>query len=54
MKYEEEKEEDELMDMVQIEHGNRKSDHLVSKYFFVLKLKILFKYFIQNKNDPKK
>ena len=54
MKYEEEKEEDELMDMVEIEDGNRKSDHLVSKYFFVPKLKDLLKYFIQNKNDPKK
>ena len=54
MKYEEEKEEDELMDMVEIEDGNRKSDHLVSKHFFVPKLKNLLKYFIQNKNDPKK
>ena len=54
VRYEEEKEEDELMDMVEIEDGNRKSDHLVSKYFFVPKLKDLLKYFIQNKNDPKK
>ena len=54
MKYEEEKEQDELMDMVEIEDGNRKSDHLVRKYVFVTKLKNLLKYFIQNKNDPKK
>ena len=33
MKYEEEKEEDEVMDMVERENG-KKSDHLVSKYFF--------------------
>ena len=30
MKYEEEKEEDELMEMVETEDDNRKSDHLVS------------------------
>ena len=47
------KKKDELMDMVEIEDGNRKSNHLVSKYFFVPKLKDLLKYFIQNKNDPK-
>ena len=51
MKYEAEKEEDELMDMVEIEDGNRKTVHL---YFFVPKLKHLLNYFIQNKNDPKK
>ena len=54
MKYEEEKEEDELLEMVEIEDNNRKSVHLVSKYFFVPKLTNLLKYFIQNKNDPKK
>ena len=54
MKYEEEKEEDDLMDMVGIEDDNRLSDHLVSKYFFVPKLKIWLKYFIQNKNDVEK
>ena len=41
MKYEKEKKEGELMDMVEIEDGNRKSEHLVSKYFFVVKLKDL-------------
>ena len=45
MKYEEEKEEDELMEMAEIEDDNRKSDHLVSKYFFVPKLKNLLKKF---------
>ena len=40
--------------MVEIEDGNRKSDHLVSKYFLVPKLKDLLKYFIQTKNDLKK
>ena len=40
--------------MVEIEDDNRKSVHLVSKYFFVPKLTNLHKYFIQNKNDPKK
>ena len=42
------------MEMVETEDDNRKSNHLVSKYFFVPKLKNLLKYFIQNKNDPKK
>ena len=46
MKYEEEKEEDELLEMVEIEDNNRKSVHLVSKYFFVPKLTNLLKYFI--------
>ena len=55
MKYEhEEKEENELMDMVEIEDGNRQSDHLVSKYFFVPKLKHLLEYFNRNENDPKR
>ena len=40
--------------MVEIEDGNRQSDHLVSKYFFDPKLKFLVKYFIRNKNDPEK
>ena len=34
MKYEEEKEEDEVMYMVERENG-KKSDHSVSKYFFL-------------------
>ena len=40
--------------MIEIEDDNRKSDHLVSKYLFVPKLKNLLKYFIQNKNGPEK
>ena len=54
MTYEEEKEEEKLMDMVEIEDGNRKSDHLVHKYFLVPKLKDLLKYFIQRKKTIQK
>ena len=54
MKSEEEKEEDELMEMVETEDDNRESNHLVSKYFSVPKLKYLLEYSNQNKNDPEK
>ena len=50
MKFEEEEEKYKLMKMVEIEDDNRESNHLVSEYFFVLKLKRLLKYFNQNKN----
>ena len=46
----EEEEKYKLMKMVEIEDDNRESNHLVSEYFFVLKLKRLLKYFNQNKN----
>ena len=42
------------MEMVEIEHDNRESSHLVSKYFFVPKLKHLLEYFNRYKNDKKK
>ena len=42
------------MEMVEIEDDNRESNHLVSKYFFVPKLKDLLEYFNKNKNGPKK
>ena len=42
------------MKMVEIEDDNRESNHLVSKYFFVPKLKHLLKYFNKNKNVPEK
>ena len=51
---EEEKEENKLMKMVEIEDGNKKCDHLVSKCFFVPKLKDLLEYFDKNKNNPEK
>ena len=54
MKFEEEEEKYKLMKMVEIEDDNRESNHLVSKYFFVRKLKHLLEYFNQIKNDPKK
>ena len=55
MKFEEEEEEEEkLIGIIEIEDNNRKSDHLVSKYFFVSKLKHLLEYFKENKNDPEK
>ena len=54
MKSEEEKAEDELMEMVETEDDNRESNHLVIKYFFVPKLKTLLEYFNQNKNDSEK
>ena len=54
MKFEEEEEKYKLMEMVEIEYDNRKSNHLVGKYFFVPKLKHLLKYFNENKNDQKK
>ena len=52
MKFEEEekKQKYKLMKMVEIEDDNRESNHLVSEYFFVLKLKRLLEYFNQNKN----
>ena len=54
MKFEEEEEKYKLMKMIEIEDDNRESNHLVSKYFFVPKLKYLLKYFNENKNDPEK
>ena len=54
MKFEEEEEKHKLMKMVEIEDDNRETNHFVSKYFFVPKLKHLLEYFNQNKNDPKK
>ena len=54
MKFEEEEEENKLMEMVKIEDDNRESNHLVSKYFFVPKLKHLLEYFNRYKNDKKK
>ena len=55
MKFEEEEEEEEkLIGIIEIEDNNRESDHLVSKYFFVSKLKHLLEYFKENKNDPEK
>ena len=51
MKFEEEEEENKLMEMVEIEDDNRESNHFVSKYFFVPKLKHLFEYFNRYKND---
>ena len=36
MEFEEEKDEDELMGMVETEDDNRENDDLVSKYFFSL------------------
>ena len=56
MKFEEEEEEEgnKLMEMVETEDDNRESNHLVSKYFFVPKLKHLLEYFNRYKNDKKK
>ena len=54
MKFEEEEEEEKLIGIIEIEDNNRESDHLVSKYFFVSKLKHLPEYFKENKNDPEK
>ena len=54
MKFEKEEEKYKLMEMVEIEDDNRESNHLVSKYFFVPKLKDLLEYFNKNKNSPKK
>ena len=54
MKFEEEEEEEKLIGIIEIEDNNRESDHLVSKYFFVSKLKHLLEYFKENKNDPEK
>ena len=53
MKFEEKEKEEELMRIIEIEDNNRESNHLVSKYFFVPKLKRLLEYFKQNKNDQK-
>ena len=54
MKFQEEEEKYKLMKMVKIEDDNRESNHLVSKNFFVAKLKHLLEYFNRNKNDPEK
>ena len=40
------------MKIVEIEDGNKKSDHLVSKYFLVSKLKDLLEYYDEKKNNP--
>ena len=53
MKFKEKEKEEELMRIIEIEDNNRESNHLVSKYFFVSKLKLLLEYFEQNKNDQK-
>ena len=54
MKFGEEEEKCKLMKMVEIEDDDRESNHLVSKYFFVPKLKHLLEYFNRYKNDKKK
>ena len=54
MKFEKEEKKSRLMEMGEIEGDNTESNHSVSKYFFVPKLKHLLEYFNRNKNDPKK
>ena len=54
MKFEEEEEKRKPMRIIEIEDDKRESNHLVSRYFFVPKLKHLLEYFNRNKNYPEK
>ena len=54
MKFEEEEEKHKPMRIIEIEDDKRESNHLVSRYFFVPKLKHLLEYFNRNKNYPEK